>query len=121
MEVWSPTCVFPTLPSSSEAQEGGTNGPLELETEKGLLQGGRSKETVAQLLPTHSSWEGFRRASLKVRLGGGGWGVAGSLISWCTVLCWTDDEVTGLCGSFVVLSTSVSSSGMRLGLLSAYL
>ena len=69
-----PACVFPTLPPSSEAREGGTNGPLELETEKGLLQGGQSKETGAQLLPTHSSWEGFRRAFLKVRLGGGGWG-----------------------------------------------
>lgn len=96
MDAWPPRVRVPDSTfmylKHSEVEQ---MGSWSWEQRKAYLQGGQSKETVAQLLPTRSSWEGFRRAILKARLGGGGWGVAESLISWCTVLSLTDGEVTG--------------------------
>ena len=88
MDAWPPRVRVPDSTfmylKHSEVEQ---MGSWSWEQRKAYLQGGQSKETVAQLLPTRSSWEGFRRAILKARLGGGGWGGAG--YQWLALLWYS--------------------------------
>ena len=95
MDAWSPRVRVPDPTfmylKHSEVEQ---MGSWSWEQRKAYCRedGARSTETVAQLLRTRSSWEGFRRASLKARLG---WGGEPQRLCSAGAQLFADEELTG--------------------------